>query len=186
MNFYGGSGTPLSTYVNTINQIPVFVNGRGDMGRTPIFTQTDLLVAHEFKFTEAKRLRFEFNALNLFNQKTSRHRFNNLNRGAGAARQSSAIDLSNVDLAKGYDYRALILQSPEGAFAFDPRYGLDGPVQPGLLRPPGCEVYFLNQWAGRGPAPLGMPESGIFVLGMPTRRNAHSTLVRPRLILKCL
>ena len=33
--FYGGSGTPISTYVVTTNQIPVFVNGRGDMGRTP-------------------------------------------------------------------------------------------------------------------------------------------------------
>ena len=142
VNFYGGSGTPLSTYVNTINQIPVFVNGRGDMGRTPIFTQTDLLAAHEFKFTEAKRLRFEFNALNLFNQKTSRHRFNNLNRGAGAARQSSAIDLSNVDLAKGFDYRALILQSPEGAFAFDPRYGLDDLFNPGFSGRLGVKFIF--------------------------------------------
>ena len=33
-NFYAGSGTPLSTYAWTINTIPVFVNGRGDLGRT--------------------------------------------------------------------------------------------------------------------------------------------------------
>ena len=44
---YVGSGTPLSTYVNTTNQIPVFVNGRGDMGRTPALSRTDLLVSHE-------------------------------------------------------------------------------------------------------------------------------------------
>jgi hypothetical protein len=36
MNFYAGSGTPLSTYVNTLNTIEVPVNGRGDMGRTPV------------------------------------------------------------------------------------------------------------------------------------------------------
>ena len=33
-NFYGGSGTPLTTYVVTANQTNVFVEGRGDMGRT--------------------------------------------------------------------------------------------------------------------------------------------------------
>ena len=37
---------PMST---RSNQIPVFVNGRGDMGRTPILTQTDLLVSHELR-----------------------------------------------------------------------------------------------------------------------------------------
>jgi len=142
LNFYGASGTPISTYVNTVNQIPVFVNGRGDMTRTPVLTQTDLLLAHEFRFTEAKRLRFEFNALNLFNQKTSRHRFNNLNRGAGAPRQSSAINLSGVDLAKGYDYNALIRQSPEGAFAYDPRYGLDDLFNPGFSGRLGLKFIF--------------------------------------------
>ena len=121
--FYGGSGTPLSTYVNTVNQIPVFVNGRGDLGRTPIKTQTDLVVAHEIKFGEKKKLRLEFNALNLFNQKTALHSFNSLNRGAGVARPSSAINLTTVDLAKGYDYNALILKSSEGANAYDPRFG---------------------------------------------------------------
>ncbi len=33
---YAGSGTPMSTVVNTTNTIPVLVNGRGDMGRTPV------------------------------------------------------------------------------------------------------------------------------------------------------
>ena len=36
--FYAGSGTPMSTVVNTTNTIPVLVNGRGDMGRTPLLT----------------------------------------------------------------------------------------------------------------------------------------------------
>ena len=44
---YVGSGTPMSTYVNTVNQTEVFVEGRGDMGRTPVFSKTDLLVSHE-------------------------------------------------------------------------------------------------------------------------------------------
>ena len=43
-NFYAGSGTPLTTYVNTLNGIEVFVEGRGDMGRTDMLNYTDLLV----------------------------------------------------------------------------------------------------------------------------------------------
>ena len=74
----------------------------------------------------ASQLRFELNVLNVFNQKTVLHIFNFLNKGApGGASAISAdeIDLSKTNLAKGYDYRALILASPDGANAFDPRYG---------------------------------------------------------------
>ena len=60
------------------------VNGRGDMGRTPVLTRTDLLVSHEVTLAGAKKLRFELNVINLFNQKTARHIFNGLNRGTGA------------------------------------------------------------------------------------------------------
>ena len=120
---YAGSGTPMSTVVNTTNTIPVLVNGRGDMGRTPMLTRTDLLVSHEIGGMGGRRVRFELNVINLFNQKTATHIFNSLNKGAGLARADAAIDLSNIDLAKGYDYNALILASPSGANAFDPRYG---------------------------------------------------------------
>ena len=87
VNFYGGSGTPLTTYVNTVNQTNAFVEGRGDLGRTDMLTRTDFLVSHELKLGDGnKRLRLELNLLNAFNQKTSRHQFNYLNRGAGAPR----------------------------------------------------------------------------------------------------
>jgi hypothetical protein len=123
--FYGGSGTPMTTYVNTVHQTELFVEGRGDMGRTPFFSKTDLLVSHELPMAGNKRLRLELNVLNLFNQKTGRHIFNFLNRGGGVARASSAIDLTNVNLVNGYDYRAMIQATPDGANAFDPRYGME-------------------------------------------------------------
>jgi hypothetical protein len=82
--FYLGSGTPLTTQVTTANQTLVFVNGRGDLGRTPWLNYTDLLVGHDFRFTERQTVRVEFNMLNVFNQKTARHRFTDLNRGADA------------------------------------------------------------------------------------------------------
>jgi hypothetical protein len=128
---HAGSGTPMSTVVNTLNTIPVLVNGRGDMGRTPFLTRTDLLVSHDLQLAGTRRVRVELNVLNLFNQKTATHIFNSLNKGAGLARADSAMDLSKVDLAKGYDYNALIRASPSGANAFDPRYGKPDLWQPG-------------------------------------------------------
>jgi hypothetical protein len=125
--FYGGSGTPNSTVVNeAVTLYRPFVNGRGDMGRSPVLTRTDLLVSHEFRVTGARRLRFEANVLNLFNQKTATHIFNFLNKGApggGSTLAAAAMDLRRSDITKGYDYEALIRASPLGANAFDPRYG---------------------------------------------------------------
>ena len=121
--FYGASGTPISTYVNSTHQIPVFVNGRGDMGRTPVLTRTNLLLSHQFTMANTKKIHLEFNVINLFNQKNTRHIFNSVNLGAGAARQSAAMDLSGTDLTKGYNYNALIRATPDGANAYDVRYG---------------------------------------------------------------
>jgi hypothetical protein len=122
---YAASGTPMTTYVVSTNQIPVMVNGRGDMGRTPMLSRTDLLLTHELTMSGTKRLRFEMNVLNVFNQKTARHIFNYVNKGAGSPRQTSAIDLSHTDLARGYDYNALINASADGANARDLRYGME-------------------------------------------------------------
>jgi|KBSSwiStaDraftv2_1062776.scaffolds.fasta_scaffold08123_4 hypothetical protein len=125
--FYGGSGTPMTTYVmstNTSGGVGSMVEGRGNMGRTPALTRTDVLVSHELALVGTKKMRFELNVLNVFNQKTARHIWNGLNFGTGAGlpRPSAAIDLSGTDLTKGYDYNALILKSPDGAHAYDPRY----------------------------------------------------------------
>lgn len=109
--FYAASGTPLTTLVNTVNGTQVFVNGRGDLGRTPFLNYTNLVVGHEFKFGEVKRMRIEFNANNLFNQKTARGYWTQLNRAIASAE----IDLSSTDLAKGYDFNALIRGTPDAA-----------------------------------------------------------------------
>jgi hypothetical protein len=60
------SGTPRSTELTVV--VPVFINGRNDLGRTPAFTQTDLLLAHAFKVGEGKTLKLDANFANLFNQ----------------------------------------------------------------------------------------------------------------------
>lgn len=132
--FYGASGTPLSTYLVTAHHSYVFVEGRGDMGRTPLLTQTDVVMSHDLKMNRNKTLRIELDVMNLFNQKTARHRFNFYNRGGGLFVAGSAVSLATIDLANGYTYRTLVGATPNAATigATDPRYGKNDLFNPPL------------------------------------------------------
>ena len=123
LNQYVGSGTPMTTYVRTINATEVFVEGRGDLGRTPMLATTDLLLSHEIRMHNTNNLRLELNVLNLFNQKTVRHTFNLLNRNRSAA----SINLANQDLRQPYDYKAMIAATTDGrnGIGNEPRFGMD-------------------------------------------------------------
>jgi hypothetical protein len=115
------SGTPVTTQVVTVNDIPFYVEGRADYGRTPFFNQTDLLVAHEFAIKEGMRLRLEFNMVNLFNQKTSMFTFDRYNREEHS--DSAGIDLSETDLSQGFDWRTMVANTSDGPQALDARFG---------------------------------------------------------------
>lgn len=113
--FYGASGTPITTYVTSTNSADLMVFGRGDLGRTPTLTRTDLLLSHGFTVMGNKTLRLELNVLNLFNQQTARHLFNFYNKGGIIPdRGSSYIDLHGVDLSQGYDVDALLAATTDG------------------------------------------------------------------------
>lgn len=140
--FYAGSGTPVSTYVNTTENAPVFAEGRGDMGRTPVWNKTDLMVAHEVKLGESKKIRFEFNADNVFNQKTSRFTYNYYNR---YRTRTSGMSLAKVDLAKGYDWKALVAgtaDAKKSTGALDPLYGMEDLFNPGFAGRFGVKFIF--------------------------------------------
>ncbi|HYG99797.1 MAG TPA: TonB-dependent receptor [Terriglobales bacterium] len=126
--FRVSSGTPVTTQVNSINGIPIYVEGRGDLGRTPVYSQTDLMIAHEFKIgkSETQRLRFEFNMINLFNQKTNMFTFDRYNREEIS--DSIGIDLTGVDLRQGFDWKAMVA----AAGGLDPRFGKAALYQQGF------------------------------------------------------
>jgi hypothetical protein len=143
--FRASSGTPLTTQVITSSHIPFFVNGRGDYGRTPVFSNTDLLIAHEFKFgeDEVKRLRLEFNAQNIFNQKIAQYvsttvNFDEFYRTAG-------INVLGQDFSKGFNWEQLLAAASDNTNARgvrDPRYGMEAVYSPGFSGRLGLKFIF--------------------------------------------
>ncbi|MBI4475232.1 MAG: hypothetical protein HY646_21395, partial [Acidobacteria bacterium] len=62
------SGTPRSTTISMIGYSPTFINGRGDLGRMPVFSVFDMFLQHDIQIGDRK---FNVNANfdNLFDQK---------------------------------------------------------------------------------------------------------------------
>ncbi len=63
------SGTPVTTTVE-LSGNEVILNGRGDLGRTPTFTRTDIAFNHRYKFGSDNRYSvvFNVNVNNVFNE----------------------------------------------------------------------------------------------------------------------
>jgi hypothetical protein len=49
---------------------PVYYNGRGDLGRTPVLRQVDLQIRHDFHVSGRRRISVEADVINLFDFKT--------------------------------------------------------------------------------------------------------------------
>lgn len=76
------SGTPQSTLVSFI--VPIFLNGRGDMGRTPMLSQTDFNITHRYKFGRDGKYAVEanLNIVNLWDQDTVTGYYNTMSNKA--------------------------------------------------------------------------------------------------------
>jgi carboxypeptidase family protein/TonB-dependent receptor-like protein len=97
-------GTPQTTFVNVVaTQIPL--TKRGDLGRTPPYTQMDLALTHNYKFgkDEHYALAFSFNVFNIFNQNTV------LNLNTNRYRVLNTIAATDID--PNYDANTQTLTS---------------------------------------------------------------------------
>ncbi|HNG91254.1 MAG TPA: TonB-dependent receptor [Acidobacteriota bacterium] len=113
-------GTPITTTVNSTVEgssgLPLFPFGRGDAGRTEVFTQTDLVVSHFINVSERVRFKFSFNVFNLFDERNQTDLFNGI-LGPG----------QNVNFATLAEY---LSSTPDGVkqrissqnLVLDPRY----------------------------------------------------------------
>jgi hypothetical protein len=65
------SGTPLTTIYTLYAVTTAILNERGDLGRTEMFTETDLSISHRYKFGRDNRFTFEpfVDIRNLFDEK---------------------------------------------------------------------------------------------------------------------
>ena len=91
------SGTPLSTSV-IYQSAPTYPNGRADLGRTPVLTQTDFQITHSIPLGERATVRFEANAINVLNQAAVTNVMQQINRNSAI----TAAQLSVPKFFAGY------------------------------------------------------------------------------------
>jgi hypothetical protein len=63
------SGVPRTSFYTLYAAAVLY--GRGDRGRTPMFTNTDLMLSHQIRFGRRQSLTLEINVLNLFDEKNT-------------------------------------------------------------------------------------------------------------------
>ncbi|OGN32468.1 MAG: hypothetical protein A3I92_01655 [Candidatus Yanofskybacteria bacterium RIFCSPLOWO2_02_FULL_43_10b] len=120
LSFILQSGTPLSTQVPVVTSTPQFAYGRGDLGRTPAFSNTDLTLGHNFSlpdFKENQKVRLELTVGNVFNQKTGMDKVTLLTHPNDGHLQFS----SSAAVFRGYDPLVLMKQQDMRP---NPAYGM--------------------------------------------------------------
>ena len=98
------SGIPVSGEANVAATVPFFPFGRGNLGRTPVFSQTDLEVNQDFRFSRYA-VNLSLTVLNLFDQDTVTRRYRSQTVGS--------LPLSTTAFFAGnWDYDALLAANP--------------------------------------------------------------------------
>ncbi len=71
------SGTPLTTFVDVFGITTVPLTGRGDLGRTPRYLQSDVAIRHSYSFGRDNKFKLigDVDILNVFNQRAVTSRF---------------------------------------------------------------------------------------------------------------
>lgn len=108
--FTAQSGTPLSTFADIAHYDTILLNGRGDLGRTEMYTQTDFALRHRYRFGRDNRFTLvgEVDVLNLFNEANelgrytliSTNSFNLEDPANGLVTEAEADTLSSADLLR--------------------------------------------------------------------------------------
>jgi outer membrane receptor protein involved in Fe transport len=110
--YFIGTGLPQSSTV-TVQGVPVFYLGRGDLGRTPVYSQTDLNVLQEVRFLGRTRFTLELNVINLFDQDTVTSIF--------GTRYRDAMPVTPEQFFAGFDAASIAAATP--TIRSDARYG---------------------------------------------------------------
>ena len=107
------SGTPISTEYDVTPGLPFFPFGRGDLGRTETFSQTDVNLFHRFSIGSDYGVEVSLNITNLFDDDAVLSVFND-----GVAQD---LPLSDEEFFAGFDSGQVI---EENGIPKDSRFGL--------------------------------------------------------------
>lgn len=106
------SGQPQTTTIYGASTVtPQIFLGRGDLGRSPVYSQTDLNITHRYRFGGENRftMAFDFNVLNLFDQATVTGIYTTMNPSTAPV-NAAALGLSQVNYANGLTGGTLLNQ----------------------------------------------------------------------------
>ncbi len=106
------SGQPQTTTIYGASTVtPQIFLGRGDLGRSPVYSQTDFNLTHRYRFGSENRvtLAFDLNFLNLFDQKTVTGIYTTMNPSTAPV-NAAALGLSQVQYANGITGGTLLNQ----------------------------------------------------------------------------
>ena len=104
LNQYIGQGIPI-TEEGSVLLVPFMPYGRGNLGRTPLLTSTDLSVMQSFDLGDRVKVQIGATILNLFDQDTVTRRYNN--------RMVGDLPLDDREFfGGGWDYEALLRADP--------------------------------------------------------------------------
>jgi hypothetical protein len=104
------SGTPMTTSIYGQSSVtPQIFYHRGDLGRSPTFSQTDLNITHRYRFGRDNRFTVaaDLNILNLWDQDTVTGVYPTMNTTAGRP-NDAGLGLTPVQYANGYTTGALL------------------------------------------------------------------------------
>ena len=131
VNTYLESGTPITRQVPIIapDNYPIRYRGRGSEGRTPVFSQADLFVAHNLKIGGGRTVEFSANVLNLFNQRVVVNRISTIRR-TGAIPLGPGYYTEAQFYAGQLNFDQLIAKSvADGKMTLNPQFGMDSLYQ---------------------------------------------------------
>jgi len=105
------SGTPQTTTIFGASTLtPQIFLGRGDLGRSPTYSQTDFNVTHRYRFGRDNRFTIaaDLNFLNLFDQATVTGVYTTMNPSSAPLNAGALGQPSQVAYANGYTSGALL------------------------------------------------------------------------------
>lgn len=145
--FTAQSGTPLTTFTDIAGYDTIILNGRGDLGRTERYTETDFAVRHRYRFGRDNRFTLvgELDVLNLFNENNELGRYTRIDQlvynledpANGLVTTQEANTLTSAALLRLAQQRFSrngapgILSQANNATNRDPRFNLTDSFQPG-------------------------------------------------------